>query len=112
MRRSKLITLIGASVVAAPAYAHGKQVLVSLYAQAIAVAAVLLSLRLVSAFRARRVAGLFGCFMGVVVSWFATANMPYMENQVLITVVGVTLPSAFALLCVFAARRYAKSRQI
>ena len=110
MRRNSLIALITGSAMAAPAYAHGEQVLVSFYAQAIAVAAVLVSLRLVSAFRAHWVAGAFGCFVGVVVSWFATLNMPYLANQVLITAVGVVLPVAFAVLCIFAARQAQRAK--
>ncbi|MBS0311382.1 MAG: hypothetical protein JSR88_08620 [Proteobacteria bacterium] len=112
MRPISLIAFVAGSAIAAPAYAHGEQILVSFYAQAIAVAAVLLSIRLVSALRAYWVAGLFGCFAGVVVSWFATGNIPYMENQVLITVVGIALPIAFTVLCVFAARRYAKPQRV
>lgn len=110
MRHKSLIAFIAGSAIVAPAYAHGEQILVSFYAQAIAVAAVLLSLRLFSAFRAHWVAGLSGCFAGVVVSWFVTGNMPYMENQALITIIGIMLPIAFAILCVFAARYYANSQ--
>ena len=111
MRRNNLTAFIAASAVAAPAYAHGEQVLVSFYAQAIAVVAVLLSLRLIAAFRAHWVAGFFGCIAGVVVSWLTTASMPYMEHRVLITVLGVLLPAILAALCAYAARRYAAKSQ-
>jgi hypothetical protein len=105
--RPKLVAFVATSVLTSSASAHGEEVLLSFYAQAVAVVAVLLCLGLITALREHWAAGTFGCLGGVVTSWLATARVPYMENRAIITVIGVLVPPFLAGLSVYVAHRYA-----
>ena len=102
----RLVALVIATGTALTAHAHGEEVLVSFYAQAITVTVVLLSLRFVPGLRLHWVAGVAGCIAGVVASWLVTADLPYMQNQLIITAVAVITPPVVAALSVYVARRY------
>lgn len=94
---------------AMPAYAHGEEVLATVFAQFIAVAGTIVALRLLPKARPHWVAGLAGCISGVVISWVLTGALPYTEHRTLITVIEVGVPLGLSALCVYVARRVSGS---
>jgi hypothetical protein len=110
MRRTLAIA-IAATVIATPAYAHGEDVLVSIYAQGVTVVAATFLLLTIPTFRHHRLCGAVGCIVGLAVSWLMTDDMPYRANHVLITSIGIVSPLSFAGLAVLAANRYAAYRR-
>lgn len=74
------------------AYAHGQDVLVTIYAELLTVFFVVLTLRLVSTFRPFWFGGTAACVFGVFASWFAVAGIPYSANQTIVTAISVILP--------------------
>jgi hypothetical protein len=106
MRRVALPFLLGL-LYAAPAYAHGEEILLSIYAQVAAVVATLLFVWLVPAVRAHWLAGSAGCIAGVVLAWALTGHLPYMQYRAIFTTVGVLAPIGVAAVCVFLARKNA-----
>jgi len=102
--RSRLAPFICALVLTGPAYAHGEELLVSVYSQVAVSVAIAAVLFLTPALRKHIKAGLVGILLGIVVAWFATGNMPFMENRSVITLVDVAFPLAFAVLAVGASK--------
>jgi len=76
----------------APAHAHGEEILVSFYAQAIAVAACFVGLQIVPVAKPHRLSGSIACIAGVVLAEFVVSNVPYNDNRVVITMAMVILP--------------------
>ena len=102
-----LIASLVACAWAVPAFAHGEDLLRSVYAQLAAVLVTFVALGVVPALRKHRIAGVVGCLLGVVGSWLATFNLPYQANHVSVTVLLVALPLALAMIAIAAARHRA-----
>jgi hypothetical protein len=107
----RFLTCLVGILIATPAYAHGQDVLVSMFAQAASVAVVLFLLFAVPALRRYWPAGLLGCIIGVLVSWLLTADIPYMANITSITIVDICCPVVFAALSIVVANRVAAFRR-
>jgi 4-amino-4-deoxy-L-arabinose transferase-like glycosyltransferase len=91
-------------VIPSAAFAHGEDVLGTLFAQVVAViVSIVASVFLLKA-RGRTWIGVVGCVLGVIVSWTITADLPYNDNQGLITLLHVALPILGTAAAVVAAR--------
>ena len=88
-KRAALVSLL---MVPTLALAHGEDILVTIYAELLTVVAIVLALRLVPSFRRSRLGGTIFCIIGVIASWLVTSDMPYTDNQTLITTISVVLP--------------------
>ena len=91
MRLRLLITLTLLAV-APVAHAHGEEVLVSFYAQAIAVVMCFAGLQFLPVARPHRVVGSIVCVAGVMLAEFVVSDVSYNDNRVVITIVMVVLP--------------------
>ena len=107
--RRKFIALI-ALVLPATAEAHGEEVLVTVFAQFVTVAAILAIISMVRALKRYSSVGFVGCFVGVAISWALTGQMPYRENRNLITMALVVLPVISTVLALVLARLLANKR--
>jgi len=87
------------------AFAHGEDVLATLFAQGLAIIVSVVASFLLLRSRHRTWVGVVGCVLGVIVSWAMTGNMPYNDNRTLITVLDVALPLLGTFAAVVAARK-------
>jgi hypothetical protein len=87
------------------AFAHGEDVLATLFAQALAIVASVVASFLLLRSRHRTWAGIAGCIAGVILSWTITGDLPYDDNRMFITVLDVALPLLGTLAAVVAARK-------
>lgn len=110
MRLRKFTVAVGLLVLSAAAEAHGEEVLVSLFAEAVTVLGILLALGVSRPLRAHAGAGVFGCIAGVVLDWHLTGDLPYRENQRLITLLGIAIPLLLSAAFVLLASRYRAKR--
>ena len=94
----------------APAHAHGEEVLVSLYAQAIAVVACFVGLQFVPVAKPHRLSGSIACIAGVVLAEFVVSNVPYNDNRAVITIAMVIFPILAAAGSVLIGRASAKRK--
>jgi hypothetical protein len=76
------------------AHAHGEEVLVSVYAQLVSIAACALVLFTWRRALAHRVTGLLACVGSIVVEQWAISGLPYMQYRTLITAAGFIVPLA------------------
>lgn len=106
MRFRKIAAAAALLAVSALAEAHGEEVVVSLFAQVIAVLGVILAVCVFRPLRRHAVAGVLGCFAGVALDWLATGDMPYWENHELITFLAFALPVLLSCAFVLLARRF------
>ena len=83
------LTLLAVSPVA---HAHGEEVLVSFYAQAIAVVVCFAGLQFLPVARPHRLVGSIACIAGVVLAEFVISDVPYNDNRVVITIAMIVLP--------------------
>ena len=107
-RPINLLVLLGAAPFA---QAHGEEVLVSFYAQAIAVIACFACLQLLPVARPHRLAGLIAAVAGVVIVEFSVADIPYQDHRMAITVAMVTVPILSTVCAVLIGTANAKRKQ-
>jgi hypothetical protein len=88
----KRIAIVPLAALPVQAYAHGEEVLVTIYAELLTIVFVIVAFRLVPRLRRFWLGGVIACILGVVASCLATAGMPYRENMILITAISVALP--------------------
>ena len=104
----RVLSLIALLAVAPFAHAHGEDILVSFYAQAIAVVVCFAGLQLLPAARAHRLFGFIACIAGVVVADFAVSDITYNDNRIVITIAMVVTPIISTAGGVLVARAYAR----
>jgi phosphate/sulfate permease len=93
------------------AQAHGEEILVSFYAQAIAVVACFAGLQFLPVARPHRIVGVIACLAGVVFAEIAVSNVPYSDNRIAITIAMVIIPILATFASVFLGRANAKRKQ-
>lgn len=86
------LTVFALAALPAFAFAHGEDVLVTLYAELLTIITIILALRMVPAFRRYWRGGSAFCILGVIAAWLVTWRLPYRDNQHLITALSVALP--------------------
>ncbi|MBF4987356.1 hypothetical protein [Methylophilus sp. 14] len=96
-----LILLLGFAL---PAYAHGEDAFTSLFLQLFAVVGTFILLAVVPGLKRYSSIGVIGCLLGVAVSWILTADIPFSDNQTLITIISVAMPLGFAAIAIFLAK--------
>lgn len=101
-----LILLLGFAL---PAYAHGEDAFTSLFLQLFAVVVTFILLAIVPSLKRHSAIGVVGCLLGVAVSWILTADIPFWDNQTLITILSVAMPLGFAAIAILLARHRART---
>ena len=107
-RLSVLFILLSAAPLA---HAHGEEILVSFYAQAIVVVACFAGLQFLSIARPHRLAGAIACIAGVVFAELSVSNIPYNDNRILITIAMIVAPIIATVGFVLIGRAYAKRKK-
>lgn len=74
------------------ASAHGEEILMTIGAQLATVLVIIVGLFVVGKFQRYLMGGVLTCVAGVILSWVLTGQMPYFENQMLITLIDVVFP--------------------
>ena len=109
--RHRSVILLMLLAIAPFAQAHGEEVLVSFYAQAIAVIACFACLQLLPVARPHRLAGLIAGVAGVVIVELAVADIPYHDNRMAITIAMVIVPVLATVSAVLIGRANGKRKQ-
>ena len=81
------------------AFAHGEEVLGTIFAQGLVLILVIVVSACWSARLSRKLFVMAGALIGAAASWAATSEMPYRSNALIITIVHALLPLIGAALC-------------
>ena len=92
------------------AFAHGEDVLGTIFAQGLVLILVIVVSACWSARLSRKLFVMGGALIGIAASWVATSGMPYRSNALIITIVHVLLPLIGAALCVGVATLAARGK--
>jgi hypothetical protein len=106
----RLSVFLSLTLLPVAALAHGEEVLVAVYGQAIAVAATLLSLWLVPSFRPSRLVGSLACVVGAALAWLVLGPLPFLEHRALISLAAAAAPVILAVAVVYASKHHAANR--
>lgn len=105
LKSRRWLYLLPFTLVSRLAYAHGEEVLTTIYAE---LASITLCITLLFTWRRAkpyRVFGVVACMVGVVVENWAVSGVPYMEYRNLITAAGFIVPVTTTVLAVYVVER-------
>ena len=111
-RQRSHLWLAAALGIGAPcnAFAHGEEVLGTIFAQGLVLILVIVVSACWSARLSRKLFVVGGALIGTAASWVATSEVPYRSNAFVITIVHASLPLIGAALCVGVARLAARGK--
>ena len=109
--RHRPIILFMLLAISQAAQAHGEEILVSFYAQAIAVVACFAGLQFSPVARPYRLIGVIACVAGVMLAEFAVSEVPYNDNRIAITIAMVITPIIATVGALLIGRANAKRKQ-
>jgi len=88
-----------------PVYAHGQDVIATIFYQIVTVLAIFLVLAVVPVLRRHFIVVFLGCLLGVITAWLITGDMPYTANRSLITSLDIAMPIGFTIAAVLLTKR-------